>query len=93
MQTLLDIVSCTDLESLDLGHNNISNFDGIGHFGKLQDLCMDSNPLKSLLVLRPLSILPHLQTLSLGGTPLTTKIPALQLKAILRNLLPGRASL
>ncbi len=54
---------------------------------------MDSNPLKSLLVLRPLSILPQLETLSLKESPLSAKTSHMQLKALLRNQLIGTSPL
>ena len=89
MQNLLDVAHCKNLEGLDVRQNSISNLDGVGNLCKLQVLQLDCNPVKSLLVLRPLSILPQLQTLSLEGSLLTAKIQPMQLKVLLRNLLPG----
>lgn len=89
LQGLEPLESCSALECLKLGFNKVSRLAGISSLERLQTLHLDSNPLVTLLALRPLSVLRQLQTLSLKGTPVTDKVGSAQLRARMRNTIPG----
>ena len=81
---------CKRLEILDVSHNSISSLDGVGCLTGLEALAIDANPIKALLVLRPLSVLAQLHTLSLTETPVASKTGPTQLRVLLRNIVPGK---
>ena len=70
--------------------NKISALEGLGGLPKLGVLALDDNPLTALLLLRPVSVLSKLQTLSLQDTPIAQKLSGAQLRVLLRNLVPGK---
>lgn len=81
---------CLRLEVLLLSDNGISNLVGIESLLQLKVLLLENNAVDSMLQMRPLSILPALNTLSVAGNPLAIRARTPQhLRGMIRNIVPG----
>ena len=85
-----EVAACLRLETLLLSDNGISNLVGIEVLLQLKVLLLENNAVDSMLQMRPLSILPALNTLSIAGNPLAERARTPQhLRGMIRNIVPG----
>ena len=73
---------CHKLQVLKLSHNAIEDLKGIELLYDLRELAVDSNLLKHLIHLRPLSMLLELCLLNVRNNPLSVKLDQKQVRAM-----------
>lgn len=94
LQAVHEVAACLELEVLALNNNAISNLVGLECLQSLRILLLKQNAVDSMLQMRPLSIVPTLQTLAIAGNPIALRMQTPQaLRATLRNLVPSTSDL
>lgn len=90
LQAVHEVSTCRRLKTLILTDNGISNLVGIECLAELNTLKLENNAVDSMLQLRPLSIIPRLNSLAIAGNPVSVRQGSPQhLRSMLRNLIPG----